>query len=118
MGVSLLKVYESTLSTITSLDHAVAEGGRIRSRTHWAEEGEASTSYFFRLEKRNGVEERFSASSLPSLEWVLAHLSSSGWFCFTLTFRAPSSLTVTLLVTLNLLAELDRVAPCLLSSMF
>ena len=45
--VSLLNVYESTLSTIASLDHAAAEGARIRSRTRWAEEDEASTSYFF-----------------------------------------------------------------------
>lgn len=59
--VSLLNVYESTLTKIVSLDLAAAEGARIRSRTRWAEEGEASTSYFFCLEKRNGVEEWFSA---------------------------------------------------------
>ena len=46
--VSLLNVYESTLSKIASLDRVAAEGARIRSRTRWAEEGEASTSYFFR----------------------------------------------------------------------
>ena len=63
--MSLLNVYESTLSTIASLDHAAAEGARIRSRTRWAEEGEGSNSYFFRLEKRNGVEEWFSAMQNP-----------------------------------------------------
>jgi len=63
--VSLLNVYESTLSTIASSDRAAAVGARIRSRTRWAEEGEASTSHFFRLEKRNGVEEWFSAMQNP-----------------------------------------------------
>ena len=59
--VSLLNVYESTLSKIASLDRVAAEGARIRSRTRWAEEGETSSRYFFRLEKKNGVEEWFSA---------------------------------------------------------
>ena len=57
----VLNVYESTLSKIASLDRVAAEGARIRSRTRWAEEGEASTSNFFRLEKKNVVEEWFSA---------------------------------------------------------
>ena len=59
--VPLLNVYDSTLSKIASLDRVAAEGARIRSRTRWAEEGEASTSNFFRLEKKNVVEEWFSA---------------------------------------------------------
>lgn len=45
--VSLLNVYESTLTKIVSLHLAVADGAHIRSRTRWEEEGEASTSYFF-----------------------------------------------------------------------
>ena len=59
--LSLLDIYESTFSKIASLDLTAAEGARIRSRTHWAEEGESSTSYFLRLEKKNGTEDWISA---------------------------------------------------------
>lgn len=37
-----------------------AEGARIRSREQWAEEGETSTSYFFRQEKIKAVRRTFS----------------------------------------------------------
>ena len=63
--MSLLSVYEATLSKLASLDLAAAEGARIRSRTRWAEEGEASTSYLFRLEKTNGTEDWISAMKEP-----------------------------------------------------
>ena len=63
--VSLLSIYEATLSKLASLDLEAAEGARIRSRTQWAEEGEASTSYFFRLEKANGTEDWISAMKEP-----------------------------------------------------
>ena len=59
--VSLLNVYESTLAQIASFDSVAAEGSRIRSRVRWVEEGEFSTRYFFRLEKRNGAEAWISA---------------------------------------------------------
>ena len=57
--VSLLSVYEATLSKLASLDLAAAEVARIRFRTRWAEEGEASTSYFFRLKKKTALMTRF-----------------------------------------------------------
>ena len=38
-----------------------AEGSRIRARVRWAEEGESSTKYFFRLEKKNCTESWISA---------------------------------------------------------
>ena len=38
-----------------------SRSARIRSKVQRAEEGEASTSYFFRLEKRNGERRLFSA---------------------------------------------------------
>ena len=59
--LSLLSVYESTLSKIASIDSVAAEGARIRSRIRWAEEGESSSSFFFRLEKRNGAQDWISA---------------------------------------------------------
>ena len=59
--VSLLDVYESVLARLAALDSLAAEGARIRSRTRWAEEGEASTRYFFRMAKKHGCEEWISA---------------------------------------------------------
>ena len=59
--VSLLDIYESVLSRLAALDSSAAEGARIRSRTRWAEEGEASTKYFFQVAKKNGSEEWISA---------------------------------------------------------
>lgn len=87
--LSLLNIYESTLSKIASLDLRTAEGARIRSRARWAEEGESSTSYFYRLEKRNGAEDWMSAmrnpdgaivADVPSIcdSWVSFY---SGLFC-------------------------------------
>ena len=38
-----------------------ARGARIRARVQWAEEGEASTAYFFRLEKKIGRRRLFHA---------------------------------------------------------
>lgn len=68
--VSLLNVYESILGRLAALDTLAAEGARIRSRTRWAEEGEASTRYFFRLAKKHGCEEWISA--MKSADGTLA----------------------------------------------
>ena len=60
-AMCLLGAYETTLSKIASLDLVAAEGSRIRVRVCWAEEGESSTKYFFRLEKKNCTEAWISA---------------------------------------------------------
>lgn len=52
--VSLLDVYERVLGKIAELDRSAAEGARIRSRIKWAEEGETSSRFFLRLEKKAG----------------------------------------------------------------
>ena len=51
----------STLASLAKLDRTDAEAAKIRSRIRWAEDGEASTSYFMRLEKKRGAESWFSA---------------------------------------------------------
>lgn len=52
--VSLLDVYERVLGKIAELDRSAAESARIRSRIKWAEEGETSSRFFLRLEKKAG----------------------------------------------------------------
>ena len=63
--VSLLDVFESVMSQIAALDLVAANGAKVRSRVRWAEEGEVSSSYFLRLEKKRGSEDWFSAMRNP-----------------------------------------------------
>ena len=58
---SFISIYESVQSRIAAIDLHDAQGARVRLRIKWAEEGEASSSYFFRLEKKHGTEDWISA---------------------------------------------------------
>jgi len=57
----LRDAYVSALVSPAKLDLVDAEAAKVRSRIRWAEEGESSTSYFVRLEKKHGGESWFSA---------------------------------------------------------
>ena len=95
--VSLLSVYEATLSKLASLDLAAAEGAHIRSRTCWEEEGEASTSYFFRLQKKNGTDDWISAMKEPDGSLVGdVHSICDSWVSFysTLFSARPTNIDV------------------------
>ena len=59
--LSFLPVYLSTLSRLRSMDVEVARGAQVRARSRWVEEGESSSAYFFRLEKKNGTDRNISA---------------------------------------------------------
>ena len=63
--VSLLGSYEGVLQQISFLDKAEAEGARLRARIRWAEEGEMSTRFFLRQERRRGADGWFSAVRRP-----------------------------------------------------
>ena len=65
--VSRLDVFESVQSRIASIDLAAAKGAQVRARVRWAEEGETSSKYFFRLEKKRGAD-----------NWISAMKSSDG----------------------------------------
>ena len=56
-----LPVYLSTLSRLCAMDVEVARGAQVRARSRWVEEGESSSAYFFRLEKKNGTDRNISA---------------------------------------------------------
>ena len=55
-SVSCVTPYQSALSTLAALDREAARGVQVRSRITWVEEGETSTSYFFRLERKRSVD--------------------------------------------------------------
>ena len=60
-GEDVSSLIADTRAELEDLHRQQSRGARIRSKVQWAEEGEASTSYFFRLEKHNGERRLFSA---------------------------------------------------------
>ena len=54
--LSFLPIYLSVLSRLDPLDCEVARGAQVQAWTRWAEEGESSTAYFFRLEKKRATD--------------------------------------------------------------
>ena len=53
---SCLSPYRSALAELERLDCAEAEGARVRARIRWIEEGEASTAFFFRKERKQSAD--------------------------------------------------------------
>ena len=54
--VSCLNPYQSALAELECMDRAEAEGARVRARVQWIEEGEASTAFFFRRERKQSAD--------------------------------------------------------------
>lgn len=63
-AVSLLEVYSRVLNKLAAFDRADAEGARVRSRVQWAEEGEMSSRFFLRMERKRAAESWISAMRL------------------------------------------------------
>ena len=66
----LFDTYESVLSQLATIDQIDADGARVRSRVQWAEEGEASSSFFLRSEKKKGSDAWISAMKKANGEVV------------------------------------------------
>ena len=81
--VSLLEVYHRVLGRIADLDQVDAEGARVHSRIQWAEEGESSSRFFLRLEKKAGADSWISAMRRPD-GTVISDIASicSSWVDF------------------------------------
>ena len=62
---SCLEPYQSVLSQLAQLDLEAARGAQVRSRIKWVEEGEVSSAFFCRLEKKRSVDRWVSALRLP-----------------------------------------------------
>ena len=56
-----LAPYHSALAKLAEIDQIAAQGAQVRSRIRWVEEGESSSSYFFRLERKRSLDRRISA---------------------------------------------------------
>lgn len=52
--LSLVGPYQSVLQQLAALDVEVAKGAQVCVRVRWIEEGDTSSSYFFRLENKHG----------------------------------------------------------------
>lgn len=59
--LSCLGPYRSTLAELARFDLEAARAAQVRSRVRWVEEGEKSSAYFFRLEKKRSADRRISA---------------------------------------------------------
>ena len=60
-SVSCLPPYQGVLSQLAKFDLEAAKGAQVRSRIRWVEDGETSSAYFFRLEKKNAADRWISA---------------------------------------------------------
>ena len=58
---SVAETLESVLLSIADMNRTATVGARVRARAKWAEEGESSSRYFFRLEKKRGAGQWCSA---------------------------------------------------------
>ena len=56
--------YHSAMAELAKLDLEAARGAQVCSRARWVEEGETSSAYFFRLEKKCGADRWISAIKL------------------------------------------------------
>ena len=62
---SLLDVFEAVQARVAAIDTVAARGAQVRSRIRWAEEGESSSRYFLRLERKRGTENWIPAMKNP-----------------------------------------------------
>ena len=85
----------SALSQLAALDSLAAKGAEVRSRIRWVEEGESSSAYFFRLEKKRSTDRLISAlrdpdgSIVSSPSALCASLRSFYSFLFTASPTDP-----------------------------
>ena len=61
---SCVAPYHSALEALAKIDLELARGAEVRSRARWVEDGETSSAYVFRLEKKLGADRWISAIRL------------------------------------------------------
>ena len=95
--------YQTVLSNLAKLDLDAARSAEIRSRTRWVEESESSTSYFFRLVKKQSADRLVSALRFPdgSIDNSAKDLAD----CFASFYSSLFSAEVTGLLIFRAVAE-------------
>ena len=109
--MSCVGQYRSALKTLASLDCEAAKGAQVRFRIRWVEEGESSSSYFLRLEKKRAADRwipalRESGGSIVS--------SPEGLCCTLNSFHSDlfSSVPTDSVVQASLLSNFPCPLPC------
>ena len=77
---SCIDPWRSACSELARLDSHAARGAQVRARVRWVEEGESSSQYFLRLEKKRSADRHISALREPDGSIV----SSSADLCASL----------------------------------
>ena len=114
---SCFEVYKATFLKIAELGKVDAQAAKVRARVRWAEDGEASTSFFLRLEKKNGATNWFSAIRGDG-DVVVSDLDGirKTWFsfCSSLFTKEPVDLQIqsAMLDNLRLVLPPDEVPTC------
>lgn len=109
-SVSCLGPYHSALSELANLDSQTPRGVQVRSRVKWVEEGETSSAYFFRLEKKRSTDRWISAlreddGTIVSSPMDLCCVLSNFYSC--LFSAVPTDLSVRSTLLDNLTSSLD-----------
>ena len=82
-GEPVSHLVSDTKAKLAEAHRQQARGARIRAKVQWAEEGEASTSYFFRLEKKRGRRKMFhSIRNLAGCVVSSFAAISAAWMAF------------------------------------
>ena len=71
-SISCLGPYRSTLAEIARMDIEVARGAQVRAGARWVEEGETSSAFFLRFEKKRAAD-RFVAALLADDGSIVSH---------------------------------------------
>lgn len=93
--VSVLDEYKCVLRELNDLNLQDARGAQVRSRSRWCEEGETSSSYFLRPEKKRKSDSWVSGVRLPDkavvfdIHGLLFHWSSFYKSLFTSVKQIP-----------------------------
>ncbi|PFX27102.1 Transposon TX1 uncharacterized 149 kDa protein [Stylophora pistillata] len=102
---------QSALSQLATLDSLAAKGAQVRSRIKRVEEGESSSAYFFRLEKKRSTDRLISAlrdsdGSIVSSPCALCASVRSFYSC--LFTASPTDPVIQSSLLCNLAATLSR----------
>ena len=116
-SISCLEPYHSALSELAALDSRAAKGAQVRSRIRWVEEGESSSAYFFRLEKKRAADRWISAlreddGSIISSPADLCHCLSSFYSSLFTVAPTDPSVQASFLGNLSLSLDHDQAAVC------